>query len=197
MTHDGPRCHEPDGTTRTAGPRPAVVFPGSFNPLHDGHTALAAVAARRLGRPVAFELSTANVDKPDLAADVVRQRVAQFRGVAPVWVTRAATFTEKADLFPACTFVVGYDTAARLIEPRYYGGEAARDAALRKLLALGCRLLVGGRVAGGAFRVWELALVAAEFAGLFTALTEDDFRLDRSSTELRIAGRPPGAPGGR
>src|SRR5207245_755539 len=61
-------CREPDGTPRVGDPRPAVLLPGSFNPLHLGHTTLADIAAKRLGSPVAFELSIANVDKPELSA---------------------------------------------------------------------------------------------------------------------------------
>ena len=40
---------EPDGTWRVGDPRPAVLLPGSFNPLHHGHTSLAEIAAERLG----------------------------------------------------------------------------------------------------------------------------------------------------
>jgi hypothetical protein len=35
--------------------------------------------------------------------------------------------------------------------------------------------------------LWEPAAVASEFAGLFVALAEADFRADVSSTELRKA----------
>lgn len=183
----GAVCVEPGGAVRTPGPPPAAVLPGSFNPLHHGHTTLAAVAAGRLGVPVAFELSIANVDKPELAAEEVARRVAQFAGVGPVWVTRAATFAEKADLFPGTAFVVGFDTAIRLIDPRYYGGAPARrDAALRQLAGRGCRVVVGGRVdSAGAFRTWGGEGLADEFAGLFLPLSEADFRVDVSSTGLR------------
>jgi hypothetical protein len=180
-------CQEPVGVVRADGPRPAAVLPGSFNPLHHGHTALAAATGVRLGLPVAFELSVANVDKPELAREEVARRVAQFARVGPVWVTRAATFAEKAALFPGAAFVVGFDTAVRLIDPRYYGGdERLRDAALRTLTDRGCRVVVGGRVdAGGVFRTWTAAGIADEFGGLFLPLTETDFRADVSSTELR------------
>lgn len=180
-------CVEPGGAVRRGGPPPPAVLPGSFNPLHHGHTTLAAVAAGRLGVPVGFELSAANVDKPELAAEEVARRVAQFAGVGPVWVTRAATFAEKADLFPGTAFVVGFDTAARLIDPRYYGGDPdRRDAALRQLAGRGCRVAVGGRVdAGGVFRTWGGEGLADEFAGLFLPLSENDFRVDVSSTQLR------------
>ena len=184
----------PDGSAR-AGPKPLAVLPGSFNPLHHGHTALARAAAARLGLDVHFELSVVNADKPELPHAEVERRVAQFVEAGPVWVTRAATFEKKADLFPSAAFVLGWDTAVRVIDPKYYGGPLGRDAALRKLRARGCRLVVGGRIDGrGMFRVWGGAeLVADEFAALFVALAEEDFRVDVSSTELRIE-RKPAAP---
>jgi len=177
-------CVEAGGAART-GPAPAAVLPGSFNPLHHGHAALARAAAVHLGVEVHFELSVVNADKPELPRDEVDRRVAQFAGVGPVWVTRTATFEAKAGLFPGAAFVLGWDTAVRVIDPKYYGGEAGRDAALRALAARGCKLVVGGRVdAAGTFRVWDGA-AAGEFAGLFVALAEADFRADVSSTDLR------------
>lgn len=194
---DVPVCREPDGSVRVGGPLPRAVFPGSFNPLHHGHLTLAAAAARVLGVGVAFELSVANVDKPDLAPADLARRVAQFAGVGPVWVTRAAAFADKADLFPGAAFVLGHDTAVRLIDPKYYEQNPdRRDAALRKLLARGCRVVVAGRVAwDGVFRTWEPEAVAAEFRGLFVPLTEAEFRADVSSTALRALTSPPAPPG--
>src|SRR5262245_29728782 len=92
-------CVEPDGATR-AEPKPLALLPGSFNPLHHGHLALAAAASGRLGVPVHFELSVTNADKAELEPAEVERRVAQFAGLAPVWVTRTAVFEKKADLFP-------------------------------------------------------------------------------------------------
>ena len=104
--------------------------------------------------PVHFELSVENVDKPELPPEEINKRIGQFATVGPVWVTRAATFTEKARLFPGAAFVLGWDTAVRLIDPAYYGGISKRDSALRMMLAAGCRFVVGGRVdEAGAFRV--------------------------------------------
>jgi hypothetical protein len=181
----GIACIEPAGAARAEG-RPRAVLPGSFNPLHHGHTGLAVVAAKRLGVEVHFELSVQNADKPELPQEEVERRVRQFVGVGPVWVTRAAAFEKKADLFPGAAFVLGWDTAVRVIDPRYYGGEPGRDRALRKLLERECRLVIGGRIdAGGVFRVWETPEPLSVFGGLFVPLTEADFRADVSSTELR------------
>lgn len=179
-------CRAAGGAVRAGHPLPRAVLPGSFNPLHHGHTTLAAVAAAKLGVEVAFELSVTNVDKPELKPDEVERRLGQFAGVADVWVTRAAGVTAKADLFPGAAFVLGWDTAVRLVDPKYYGGAAGRDACLRKLVRAGCVVVVGGRVADGDFRVWDVDMVVAEFRGLFVPLTEADFRADVSSTSLRV-----------
>jgi hypothetical protein len=189
-TGGGILCQSSDGLHSPDRIRPTAILPGSFNPLHVGHRTLAAVAGRRLGFEVAYELSVTNADKPELPPEVVADRLRQFVGIGPVWVTRAAAFEKKADLFPGVAFVLGYDTAVRLIDPRYYGGERGRDAALAKLADRGCRVVVGGRVDGaGEFRVWEDRL-AGEFRGLFEVIPEGEFRVDVSSTALRLAGPP-------
>jgi len=182
-------CVEPCGTVRLNAPRPAALLPGSFNPLHHGHTRLASVAAERLGVSVAFELSIANVDKPELAEEEVTRRAAQFKGRSTLWITRGATFREKVRLFPGTVFVLGFDTAIRLVDAKYYEGDPIlRDDALRIISAAGTRFLVAGRIdASGTFHTWRNDDVQAEFHGLFEALTEPEFRADVSSTALRSA----------
>ena len=179
----------PDGALARSSPPPRSVLPGSFNPLHDGHLLLARVAEEMTGATVAFEISVTNVDKPPLAAGDVRTRLAQFAGRARVELTRAPTFVEKSRLLPGVTFVVGADTAERLVAARYYGDEARMIAALRDMADRGCRFLVAVR-ADGAGRVRSLADVAIPqgFARLFTPIPESRFRIDASSSAIR-AGR--------
>ena len=164
----------------------AAVLPGSFNPLHDGHEHLARAVSEMLDMQVIFEISVVNVDKPPLEEVEIRRRLRQFEGAWSVAFTRAPTFREKAALFPGCPFIVGYDTAVRLVETRYYGGElTAMKAALDDIRAAGCRFLVAGRLEEGVFRTLADVAVPREFADLFEAIPESRFRADISSSELR------------
>jgi hypothetical protein len=175
------------------GPPGAVLLSGSFNPLHEGHWGLARVAGALSGRAVAFEISVVNVDKPDLSADQVSRRLRQFAQSADVWLTRAARFVDKATLFPGARFVVGADTAERLVAPRYYEGDTSRMLhALGRLREQGARFLVAGRShARGRFMTLADLPVPAGFADLFEAIPESAFRSDLSSTALRAPGDSP------
>jgi nicotinic acid mononucleotide adenylyltransferase len=177
----------PDGQLTTTAPTPRAVLPGAFNPLHDGHLRLARVAEERRQVPVAFELSVVNVDKPPLAAGDVRARLAQFAGRARVELTRAPTFLEKSRLFPGVTFVVGADTAERLVATRYYGDDhEAMTAALQEMADRHCHFLVAVRAdAGGRVRRLADVPIPPRFSQLFTAIPESRFRVDSSSTEIR------------
>jgi hypothetical protein len=179
----------PDGQMLPNGRLDAALFPGAFNPLHAGHRRLAAVAVDTLGRPVAFELSVENVDKPPLAEAEVRRRLRQFEGVASVVLTRAPTFRRKAELCPGATFVIGYDTLERLFAPRYYGGESEMQAALAAIQASGARFLVAGRRVGDAFRGLEDFPLHDSMRPLFTALPRERFESPLSSTALRAERR--------
>ncbi len=177
---------EPDGRLTLSAPRPLLLMPGSFNPLHLGHLALARVAEEIMGRALSLEISVTNVDKPPLEADTIRRRLAQFERTRPVELTRAPTFVEKARLYPNATFVIGADTAQRLFVAKYHGDEARMYAALDEIVAAGVRFLVAVR-ADDSGRLLTLGEIAApvRYAGLFTEIPEARFRLDVSSSNIR------------
>ena len=135
-----------------------VIVSGSFNPLHHGHEALArrAIEEQRddSSGEYFFEMSTFNVDKGPLSADEMEKRVSYIisRGHCCL-LTNAILFDAKSDLFPNCTFAIGFDTYIRVVNPKYYpkvtGGI---EATMARIEANGCEFFVGGRVTQGIYR---------------------------------------------
>ena len=178
----------PDGTLEAEGEAPSVLLPGSFNPIHIGHREMMARATERLGSTGGYELSVTNVDKPQLEKGEIERRLSQFVADDTVVLTRAETFRKKAALFPGTTFLLGWDTAIRLVAPRYYGGEPEMMLALAEMMAGGTKFLVAGRSDQGEFRTLDDVDVPAGFAPMFSGIDEAMFRRDISSTELRAGG---------
>ena len=88
---------------------------------------------------------------------------------------------------PGATFLVGADTALRLVAPRYYEYDEQR---LRQALDCcrqqHCRFLVAGRLDGsGRYVTMEETGIPEGHGDLFRAIAADDFRIDISSTLLR------------
>jgi len=182
---------QPDGQMMQSAPGHFVLLPGSFNPVHEGHVLLARVAEELRQQPLAFEISVTNVDKPPLAGETVRYRIAQFAWKSPVELTRAPTFLQKSRLFPSTTFVIGADTAERLVAPKYYGEDELRmQVALEEIANSGSSFLVAVRIdAAGRVRALNDIAVPRRYADLFTEIPEHRFRLDISSSEIRARGR--------
>lgn len=99
----------------------SLLFPGSFNPLHEGHIAMAEKAFELTGKSVYFEICILNTDKPPLDYMRVQERIEQiqqklekkewFGGVV---ISNTPYFIQKASYTPFRDYIVGVDTANRL-----------------------------------------------------------------------------------
>lgn len=180
----------PDGARTTAGiltPNESILFPGSFNPLHEGHLLMADVVQKQTGRGVVFLITATHPDKGALPVDELWRRKAQFDWRAPVLFTQGdGLYVEKARRFPGFAFLVGADAVKGLLDTKYYGGEAEREDVLIELHELGTRFYVAGRKnpKTDEFETLDDLVIPHAFARLFIPVQA---RLDLSSTEIRAA----------
>ena len=136
---------EPDSDPTTE--RRVAILPGSFNPLHQGHAALAAAAlATNAATEVWLGLARVTVDKEQIAGTLLEDRLVALRHFVQdqprygallfnrgLYVDQAlAAHAQWPDL-DTLLFLVGYDKIVQIFDPRYYDD---RDAALRKLFGL-------------------------------------------------------------
>ncbi len=173
-------------------PANAIMLSGSFRPLHRAHRTLLNIGVHVSGKNLTpcFELSVKNVEKPDIVVAELQERVAQFTLAGDtVVITQAATFLEKARLMPGTTFVIGYDTAIRLFDDRFYTDSHAESpsiSAMSELRNLGSSFIVGGRRdAEGRFRTARDVEVPAGFESLLIEIPEHMFSDPISSTQIR------------
>ena len=136
---------EPDPDPAAA--RRIAILPGSFNPLHQGHAALAAAAlATNAATEVWLGLARVTVDKEQIAGMLLEDRLVALRHFVQdqprygvllfnrgLYVDQALAAHARWPDLDTLLFLVGYDKIVQIFDPRYYDD---RDAALRKLFDL-------------------------------------------------------------
>ncbi|CUE72354.1 Hypothetical protein, putative [Bodo saltans] len=172
-----------------------LLYPGSFKPLHWGHTELARVAGQVMQRyhpekknvVITYEISASIVGKKDVCEEDFIERISQFttqgRRVA---ITAAKLFVEKAEMFPNHGLVVGIDTARRVLDKQYYNNDDSKMiAAMKAIDNFGCYFVVGGRKRDDGWDDLDDLTVPPELKHMFKGINRADFRVDISSTEIR------------
>jgi PncC family amidohydrolase len=179
-----------------------TVFPGSFDPWHAGHVAMAHYVEDKYGHGPFYELSINNVDKTQVQQYAARIRTLPFCFLEKLIISQAATFVEKARLYGGVQFITGVDTIARIGDSRYYGGkedaagsDEQRDLALQELSDRGCRFIVFGREMSNDFqtgagdvkiyRELEQLELPPLLQQMCVGVPESEFRYDQSSRDLR------------
>ena len=160
----------------------SLILSGSFNPLHEGHVELLKASSKEFKKNPLFEISIKNVDKSEINFNDLMDRINQFKSLGKLVVTNSAKFEEKSKIFKESIFVIGYDTALRLVDNKYYSDDFRKS--LKIIEKNNCSFLVSGRFINKNYKKPN----NINFKGydyLFNILSEEKFRIDISSTELR------------
>ena len=160
----------------------SLILSGSFNPLHEGHIELLKASSKEFKKNPLFEISIKNVDKSEINFNDLMDRINQFKSLGKLVVTNSEKFEEKSKIFKESIFVVGYDTALRLVDNKYYDDDFRKS--LKIIEKNNCSFLVSGRFINKKYKNPN----NINFEGydyLFNILSEEKFRIDISSTELR------------
>ena len=172
-----------------SGSEPRVILSGSFNPIHSAHIELVRIASKIVKKPILFELSIKNQEpsKGLLKMKELEKRILQFKNIGDLAITNLPTFEEKSFLFKNSVFVVGFDTAMRILDTNYYSDRLEKS--IIKILSAikknNCSFIVAGRLHLDQFKTLKDLKIPQGFESMFKEIDQKKFRIDQSSTEIR------------
>ena len=111
----------------------AALFPGAFNPPHEGHFGIAEEVRSNWSKPVVFTTTIDPPHKEALSVSEVLRRSCLFRGKGDILFTKGdPLYIDKASRFPRRTFVIGADALIRMFDPKWCSDPVALLDAFRQ-----------------------------------------------------------------
>lgn len=104
FTRNGQRLNLPTGKLK--------MLPGAFNPVHEGHYAAT-------DEQTIFQITAKTPHKEPLGVIEILDRLQRIRGRDVLILEKGATYLDKARMFPGTQFVIGTDTLARIMDPKW------------------------------------------------------------------------------
>ncbi len=166
------------------------LFPGAFNPPHEGHEAIADEVEEfgEVGEPIFTICSTPPHKSPLTVQEMLRrQKMLWHRNV--LFTQNDPLFIDKARARPGTPFILGADTLLRMADPKWGPDPKAM---FQEFMSLGTKFFVFGREINGTF------VSAADAIGMAYSMTGETLsifhaiegRWDVSSTDLRQSPSP-------
>jgi len=165
-----------DGTRHATPPAHRALYPGAFNPPHQGHLAI----AESVNAIHWIEATTPH--KPPLALAEMVQRAKMLHRRDRLFTSGMPLYLDKSNAFPRRAIVIGADAFLRMLDPKW--GPDPMDL-LRKLADNDTTLKIVGREVNGRWVSAEEAIAAVPESGVIYNLEPLEGRWDISSSQLR------------
>ena len=96
-----------------------AIFPGAFNPPHEGHFGIAEQFEDFVGGRVAFAVEVSPPHKEALTVTEMLQRAKALQGHDVIFTSGAGLYVEKARMFPGLGILIGIDSFRRMLDPKW------------------------------------------------------------------------------